>query len=274
MNFAAAARSFSFMQPAVSLEIQLVREHSFADGEGGSQVLAEELLLGIRLQGADQLTIHFDLVFLALFGDNVGGLFLLEDFAFSVTNFLSLGAAEVVVVQSVGNLHSGDVDLGLGGDDVDLVDSPERASVDAEGAGDEQKSRGQLLQENHALSLVDAGQQNQDRAGSDRRAQFTVVLAERLLVGGLPLLAALRGQSARHFLQLNHAFVAVFLTADLFGDGGRLLDSWGLLRLLVLDEGGLLVVHLGSGKPHDPSVDLRVTGSVSHGKDDTPKFFL
>ena len=43
------------------LEIHLVREHSFANGEGRSQVLAEELLLGVLLEGADQLTVHFDL---------------------------------------------------------------------------------------------------------------------------------------------------------------------------------------------------------------------
>ena len=48
------------------------------------------------------------------------------------------------------------------------------------------------------------------------------MLAERLLVGGLPLLAALRGQSARHFLQLDDALVAVLLTADLLGHSRRL----------------------------------------------------
>jgi len=259
--------------PKQSLEIQLVREHSLADGKGGSQILAEKLLLGVRLQGADQLTIDLDLILLALFGYDVGGLLLLKDFALSVTDLLSLGAAEVVVVQGVGNAHSRDIDLSLGGDDVDLVDSPKRASVDAEGASDEQKSGGQLLQENHALSLVGAGHQNQDRAGSDGRAQFAVVLAERLLVGGLPLLAALRGQSARHFLQLDDALVAVLLTADLLGHSRRLLDHWSLLRLLVLDESGLLVVHLGPGEPHDSSIDLRVTGCVNHGFGDTPKSF-
>ena len=62
--------------------------------------------------------------------------------------------------------------LRLGGDDVDLVDPSERASVDAERTGDEQKTGSQLLQEHHALSLVDAGHEDQDGAGSDRRAQL------------------------------------------------------------------------------------------------------
>jgi len=150
-----------------NLEIQLVREHSFTDGEGRSQVLAKELLLGVLFDGADQLTIDLDLVLLALFGDNVGGLLLFEDFTFAVTDFLGLGSAEVIVVQSVRNRNPGNVDLGLGGDDVDLVDSSQWASVDAERSGDEKQTGSQLLQEHDALSLVDAGDEDQHRARSN-----------------------------------------------------------------------------------------------------------
>jgi len=251
-----------------------VREHSFADGKGRSQVLAEELLLRVLLQSADQLTINFDLILLALFRDDVSGLLLLEDFAFSVTNLLCLGPTEIFVVHGLGNVHSGNVDLGFGGNDVDLVDSPKRASVDAEWSSDEQKSGGQLLQEDDALSLVDSSQNDQNRAGSDGRTQFTVVLAKRLLIRCLSLLAGLRGQSAWHFLQLDDTLIAVLLTADLLGQSSSLFDNRRLLSLLVLDEGGLLVVHLGSREPHDPSIDLYVTGSVSHGLEDKPTLFL
>jgi len=228
------------------LEIHLVREHSLADGEGRSQVLAKELLFGVLLDGANQLTINLNLVLLALFGDDVGGLLLLEDFSFAVTDFLGFGATEIIVVQSFGNRNARNVDLSLGGDDVDLVDPSERASVDAERTGDEQKTGSQLLQEHHALSFVDAGHQDQHGARSDGGPQFTIVLAERFLVGGLPLLAALRGQSAGSLVELNDALVAVLLSADLLRHSRRLLDNWSLLCLLVLDEGGLLVVHLGS----------------------------
>jgi len=120
------------------LEVKLVREHSFADGEGRGQILAKELLLGILLDGADQLTVHFHLVYLALFGHNIGDFFLLEDLAFAVTNFLGFGAPEVIVVQSIRNRNVGNVNLGFGGDDVDLIDPSQRASVDAEGSGDEE----------------------------------------------------------------------------------------------------------------------------------------
>jgi len=247
------------------LEIHLVREHSFANGEGRSQVLAEELLLGVLLEGADQLTVHFDLVLLALFGDDVGGLLLLEDFAFAMTDLLGLGATEVVVVQSLGDRDARNVDLGLGGNDVDLVDPSKRASVDAERTGDEQKTGSQLLQEHHALSFVDAGHEDQDSAGSDRRTQLTGVLAERLFVRGLSLLTGLRGQSAGSLVELNDALVAILLAADLLLHRRCLLGDRRLLSPLVLDKSGLLVIHLGSGKPHDPTIDLNVAGSVSHG---------
>merc|ERR1712198_199707 len=43
---------------------------------------------------------------------------------------------------------------------------------------------------------------------------------------------------------------------------GFLLEAF--LCLLVLDEGGLLVVHLGSREPHDPAVNLRISRRVNH----------
>jgi len=241
-----------------------VREHSFANGEGRSQVLAKKLLLRILLEGAEQLTVNLDLVLLALFGDDVRGFLLLEDFAFAVTNFLRFGPAEVIVVQSLRQRHTGNVDLGLGGDDVDLVNSPQRASVDAEGSGDQQQTGRQLLQEDDALALVGTGQQDQHGPRRDGRTQFMIVLAESLLVGGLPLLAGLRWQGSRHLLQLDDSLFPVLLPADLLRHRAGLGRGDLLNRLLGLDEGGLLVVHLGPGEAHDPAVDLHVSCSVSH----------
>ena len=43
---------------------------------------------------------------------------------------LGLLALEVGVVESLGQLHSGDVELGLGRDHVRLVDATQRAAVD------------------------------------------------------------------------------------------------------------------------------------------------
>ena len=79
-----------------------------------------------------------------------------------------------------GSSCSKDTYLGLGGNDVDLVDSSKRASVDAEGAGNQQKTGSQLVQEDDALSLVDAGQHNQNGSGSDGRTQFAAEIVETL----------------------------------------------------------------------------------------------
>jgi len=241
-----------------------VREHALADGERRGQILAEKLLFGVLLDGADQLPVDLHLVLLALFRDDVGGLFLLENFSFAVTDLLGLGAAEVFVIHRLRNIDTGNVDLRLGSNDVDLVDPSERASVDAERTGDEQKTGSQLLQEHHALSLVDAGDKDQDSSGGDGRTKLAGVLAERLLVGCLSLLAGLRGQSAGSLVELNDALVTILLTADLLLHRRRLLNDRCLLALLVLDKGGLLVVHLGARESHDSSVDFRVARCVNH----------
>jgi len=181
-----------------------------------------------------------------------------------MTNFLSLGATEVIVIHGLRNGNTRNVDLSLGSNDVDLVDPSEWASVDAERSGDEEETGSQLLQENDALSLVDARDQDQHRARGDGRAKLAVVQAERLLVGGLPLLAALSGQSASSLVELDDAFVAVLLSSDLLSHRRRLLDDGRLFGLLVLDEGGLLVEHLGSREPHDPAINLRISRRVNH----------
>ena len=70
--------------------------------------------------------------------------------------------------------------LGLGGDDVDLVDSSQWASVDAERSGDEKQTGSQLLQEHDALSLVDAGDEDQHGARGDGRTQFAAFKKENV----------------------------------------------------------------------------------------------
>jgi len=226
--------------------------------------LAEELLFRIRLDSHQKLTIHVNLVFLPLVGDDVSRFLLLEYFTFAVTNFFGLFPAKVIVVEVVRNIDPGNVNLCLGGDDVDLVDSPQRAPVDAEGSSDQEKARRQLLQEDDALSLVNAGEEDQDGAGSDGRTQLAVVLAEGLLVGGLSFGSALRGQSARRLLKLNDALLAILLPANLFRQRRRLGYGNFLLRLFVLNEGGFLVVHLRPRKPHNSSIDQRVSRRMRH----------
>ena len=144
------ARNLVFIHESI-LEIHFVREHALADGERRGQVLTEKLLLRVLLNGANQLPVDLDLerwrkiemienvpqkrnaksvwkgkhglfipttlspipdlVFLALFGDNVGGLLLLEDFAFAMTDLLGLGATEVFVIHRLRNVDARNVDL-------------------------------------------------------------------------------------------------------------------------------------------------------------------
>ena len=128
-----------------------MREHALANGERRGQVLAKKLLLGVLLNGADQLPVDLnlkrwrkikmienvpqkrnaksvwkgkhglfipttlspipDLVFLALFGDDVGGLLLLEDFAFAMTDLLGLGTTKVFIIHRLRNVDARNVDL-------------------------------------------------------------------------------------------------------------------------------------------------------------------
>ena len=67
-------------------------------------------------------------------------------------NFILLLPGEVSVVDMVGDLDLGDINLGRGGHEVALVDPPHGAAVKLEGAGHQQQPGVQGLQHNHALA--------------------------------------------------------------------------------------------------------------------------
>jgi len=226
--------------------------------------LAKQLLFRILLDGGQKLFVHVNLVGLPLLGDCVGLFLLLKDLALAVTDLLGLLAAEVFIINVVRNGDPRDINLGLGSNAVDLIDPSHGTPIDTERSGDKQKSRGQLLQENHTLALVDSGDHDEDGARSDGGAELVVVLTEGLLVVGKTLGAALGRQRPRGLGQLDDTLFAVLFASNFFGHGRCLLDNNFLLCLFVFDEGSLLVVHLGTGKPHDSSTDLCVSRSVSH----------
>ena len=58
---------------------------------------------------------------------------------------------EVLVVDTLGQLDGADVQAGLGGDHVVLVDATQGAAVEVVGAGHQQQTGGQLLEEDHTL---------------------------------------------------------------------------------------------------------------------------
>ena len=105
----------------------------------------------------------------------------LEDITLSVTGSLQLLALEILVVDTLGQLHTADVDLRLGGDGVDLVDTAQGAAVDSIRTGDQEKTASQLLQEHDSLSLVPASDKDEHGARGDAGSQLPLVLTERLL---------------------------------------------------------------------------------------------
>ena len=56
-----------------------------------------------------------------------------KDFALSVLGLSQLLPAEVLIVEAVGELDTLEVQLGLGGDDIGLVDSTEGAAIQVVG---------------------------------------------------------------------------------------------------------------------------------------------
>ena len=62
-------------------------------------------------------------------------------------------------------IQAGDVDLVGGGDDVSGVDPAQGHAVDLEGAGDEEDTLVEGLEEDDALAAEAAGEQDQDGTG-------------------------------------------------------------------------------------------------------------
>lgn len=75
------------------------------------------------------------------------------------------GALEVVVVDLAG--ISGEVDLGLGGKDIGLIDALKRHAVDLVGASDEEEATLELSEEDNTLSLESSGKKDEDLPGDD-----------------------------------------------------------------------------------------------------------
>jgi hypothetical protein len=68
-------------------------------------------------------------------------------------------------------IEAGDIDLVGGGDDVAGVDSSEWDAVDLEGAGDEEDTLVEGLDEDDALAAEATGQEDQDGAGLEGLAR-------------------------------------------------------------------------------------------------------
>lgn len=112
-------------------------------------------------------------------------------------------------------LDAGDINAGRGGNDVGLVDTTERDTVELVWAGDEQKTAIELLQENDTLAAVATGQQDKD--GTRRDAGAESGLGD--LLGDLLLLRLniLSRVETRSLFGRNNALAAVLCALDLDG---------------------------------------------------------
>ena len=153
------------------LELHGVESLSLLEGEAGGHVGLEH---GSLLDDGNELSIEAGLESLAL-GSNLSLVF------FSVGssehgNLLGSALAFSLLESGIGdafvNLDTGNVNLGLGGNDVGLIDTLDRDTVDLVGSSDEQQAALQLLQENDTATSETASKQDQNGTGSDRRAQL------------------------------------------------------------------------------------------------------
>jgi hypothetical protein len=95
----------------------------------------------------------------------------------SIEEFLLLGLlgllllGEVLVVELVQSLNTGQVDLGGGGNDVSGVDSAEWDTVDLEWSADEEETVGEWLEVDNTLATEAAGEDDEDGSWLKRRTE-------------------------------------------------------------------------------------------------------
>lgn len=136
----------------------------------------------------------------------------------------SLVLLEVRVVDLLVDLDVRDVDLGRGGNHVGLVDTSDGDTVDLEGAGDEQKTRFELLKEDNALATEAASEEDEDGTRGDVGLELGLLVDLAVGLGDTGLLG---GVEAGSLLGGDEALATVLGTLD-----GDLLVGGSLLLLL------------------------------------------
>lgn len=85
---------------------------------------------------------------------------------FRFLGFLHFGSCEVIVFNA-SDVDSGKVNLGDSRDDIGLIDSLKRNTVDLVWAGNKQKAGLELLKEDNSLTLESTSQKDQNLSRSD-----------------------------------------------------------------------------------------------------------
>jgi len=193
----------------------------------------------VRLDGGQNLIVNIELSLLALL---VHLVLLLLDIKYlalgGLLGLLGLNAIEEAVLQVLGHVHLANVELGLGGDDVVLVDATQWATVQLERTSDEQKARLELLQADDTFASMTTSDEDEHCAWRDGATERVLVLREGLLVGSDLLRLVLGGVEARESDFDDLTFFAVLVALDLLLDDASRLG--GLLALGLLALVGLL----------------------------------
>jgi len=157
--------------------------------EAGGQVLLEEGSLGgLKILSEDR--VHRLLQGNAVSAHGLlGGALGEERLGISLLDGV---ASHKGLVGDLGDINAGDIDLGAGGNGVDLVNALKRHAVDLVGAGDQDESGFELLEENNSLSAEPTGEEDKDAAGGNATSElsgFRLLGADAslLVISGVPL---------------------------------------------------------------------------------------
>lgn len=133
---------------------------------------------------------------------------------------------EVRVINVRGNIDARNINLGRGSNDVRLVHPTQGNTVDFVGAGNQEQTRRQLLEEDDALSTETTSKEDEDGSRGDACTQLGGV-------GSLPRLPRFRdvvGRVEARALDLeNFPLSSVFGSTNLLGHGCRSLLLLGSL---------------------------------------------
>merc|ERR1719415_273706 len=232
----------------------LVGELTLGKSERCFQILFQSCPLRMLLDGSQNLSVNSGLVRLSLLGRFVFLLLGVKDLTILFGSLLSLDPGKIFVVDVVRNLDARDVNLSGCSQQEPLVDPSQRSSIQLERSSHQEEAGLQLLQDHHALPLVDSGQDDGHSSSGERLPHCPLVLREEVhggSLGGRVHGGVVIGQ----LLGADHAGATVLGSTDLLLHEDLLLCSSRLLSDLLNElVDGLLVVGGTLAKPIDSTV--------------------
>ena len=170
-----------------------------AEGESGTEILGEKRLLGI-LNVLQNGSINGLLSLESLLGD----LLLLAGIGkeLVLTSLLGLGVLLEEGINNLRSINSLDVNLSAGGQSVSLVHSLKGNTVDLVGAGNEEETRGELLEENNTSATEATSEEDEDAAWNNALSELSNLVLGALLVVLLLVVSGVPCELLDHFIDL------------------------------------------------------------------------